>query len=86
MNTHNQDYILERTSKEYKRLRVQAKLWEATTVHVLQQAGLRTGLRCLDLGCGPGEVMRLMGETVGPTGQITGIGEKLNKESFCQGY
>ena len=30
-------------------------------------------MNCLDVGCGPGEVMRLMGETVGQAGQVTGI-------------
>ena len=30
-------------------------------------------MRCLDAGCGPGEVMRLMGRTVGPEGHVTGL-------------
>src|ERR1700687_1609386 len=29
-------------------------------------------MSCLDLGCGPGEVMRLMAQRVGPTGRIVG--------------
>lgn len=73
MRSYNEEYILERTSKEYQRLRIQAKLWETTTAQVLQQAGLEAGMRCLDLGCGPGEVMRMMGEVVGPAGQVTGV-------------
>ncbi len=66
-------YPLGRTSPEYQRLRLQAKMWEPTTRRVLQEIGLRAGMRCLDVGCGPGEVMRLMGELVGPSGQVTGI-------------
>ena len=73
MNTQIEEYILHRTSEEYQRLRLQAKLWEATTQRVLQQAGLQVGMRCLDVGCGPGEVMRLMGETVGAAGHVTGV-------------
>ncbi|MEM7127839.1 MAG: methyltransferase domain-containing protein [Chloroflexota bacterium] len=73
MNKHNEEYVLSRTSQEYQRLRVQAKLWEPMTARVLQQAGLAPGMSCLDLGCGPGEVMRLMGETVGPMGHVTGV-------------
>src|SRR5512143_2557560 len=66
-------YPLGRTSPEYQRLRLQAKMWEPTTQRVLQEIGLRAGMRCLDVGCGPGEVMRQMGEIVGPSGQVTGI-------------
>ena len=73
MSTNIEDYIMGRTSEEYQRLRLQAKLWEATTQRVLQQAGLGEGMRCLDIGCGPGEVMRLIGETVGLTGHVTGV-------------
>jgi ubiquinone/menaquinone biosynthesis C-methylase UbiE len=69
--SHN--YILGRSSEEYQRLREQARIWEAATMRVLQQAGLREGMSCLDLGCGPGEVMRLMSEMVGTSGQVTGI-------------
>ncbi len=30
-------------------------------------------MNCLDVGCGPGEAMRLMGETVGGLGHVTGL-------------
>lgn len=66
-------YVMGRTSEEHQRLRAQARMWEPATRKVLEQAGLRPGMRCLDLGCGPGEVMRLMGEIVGPTGSVTGV-------------
>ena len=67
------DYIMGRTSAEYQRLRAQAKVWEEGTRRVLIKAGLRPGLSCLDIGCGPGEVMRLMSEMVGPAGSVTGV-------------
>ena len=73
MTTKIDDYIMGRTSEEYQRLRAQAKLWDFATQRVLRDAGLRPNMRCLDIGCGPGEVMRLMGETVGLTGHVTGI-------------
>ena len=68
-----EEYIMGRTSKEYQRLRIQAKDWEEDTRRVLLKAGLSAGMSCLDIGCGPGEAMRLMGEIVGPEGSITGI-------------
>jgi SAM-dependent methyltransferase len=66
-------YVLERTEAEYQRLRAQARFWEPTTRRVLESAGLAPGMRCLDAGCGPGEVMRLMGRIVGPEGDVTGL-------------
>lgn len=67
------DYVMGRTSEEYQRLRRQAQAWEGVTRRVLQQNNLQAGMSCLDVGCGPGEVMRLMGEIVGPNGQVTGV-------------
>src|SRR5262245_3869437 len=42
-------------------------------MRIFQQIGLREGMQCLDIGCGPGEVARLMGELVGTTGHVTGV-------------
>jgi len=73
MGTPTDDYILGRTSAEYQRLHTQAKVWEKATKRVLLKAGLHAGMSCLDIGCGPGEVMRLMGEIVGSEGSVTGV-------------
>ena len=73
MGIRSDDYIMGRTSAEYQRLRAQAKLWEEATKRVLLKAGVHAGMSCLDVGCGPGEVMRLMGEIVGPEGSVTGV-------------
>jgi ubiquinone/menaquinone biosynthesis C-methylase UbiE len=66
-------YVLSRTSDEYRRLRLQASIWETATARLLDQVGVAPGMRCLDVGCGPGEVMRLLAERVGPAGSVTGI-------------
>ena len=73
VGTPSHDYIMGKTSAEYQRLRAQAKLWEEATKRVLLKAGVHAGMSCLDIGCGPGEVMRLMGEIVGPEGSVTGV-------------
>lgn len=67
------DYVLERTSAEYQRLRRQSQIWEEATERALRKAGLSSGMHCLDAGCGPGEVMRLMREKVGSLGHVTGV-------------
>jgi len=66
-------YVMERSPEEYERLRDQACMWEPETARLLDRAGLARGERCLDVGCGPGETMRLMAERVGLGGAVTGI-------------
>jgi ubiquinone/menaquinone biosynthesis C-methylase UbiE len=76
-------YVMGRTSDEYERLRRQAALLEPATRSVLDRIGLGNGMSCLDVGCGPGEVMRLMAERVGPSGRVVGVDvdHKLGQES-----
>src|SRR4051812_13745924 len=67
------DYDLGREPREHERLREQARMWEPSTVGLLDRIGLGAGARCLDVGCGPGETMRLLAERVGPTGRVVGL-------------
>ena len=67
------DYVLGHSAEEYERLRRQAQALEPATKRIFQSIGLRGGSSCLDIGCGPGEVIRLMGEIVGPSGRVTGL-------------
>ena len=46
---------------------------EEATRQTLTRAGISTGQRCLDVGCGTGSVMRIMGEMVGPVGLVLGL-------------
>ncbi len=62
-----------RTSKAYQGLGQQARLWEKAAAAISAEAGLQEGMSCLDIGCGPGEVMWLMGERVGKGGKVTGF-------------
>ncbi len=78
------DYIMGRTSEEYQRLHGQAQIWEVDTKRVLQQVSLKGGMTCLDVGCGPGDVIRQIGEIVGPSGHVTGLDTdgKLGREAL----
>lgn len=67
------EYTLGYSAEECERLRLQAKIIEPGTRRLLHAIGLRPGWRCLDIGCGPGETMRLMGEIAGPSGEVTGL-------------
>jgi SAM-dependent methyltransferase len=66
-------YVHARNGGEYQRLRDQAMMWQRATEEVLDRIGLAPGMSCLDVGSGPGAVMRLMADRVGPQGRVTGI-------------
>ena len=66
-------YVHARDANEYQRLRDQALMWQSATEQVLDRVGLKAGMSCLDVGSGPGAVMRLMADRVGPAGRVTGI-------------
>jgi cyclopropane fatty-acyl-phospholipid synthase-like methyltransferase len=66
-------YIHARDADEYQRLRDQARMWQAATEAVLDKVGLGPGMTALDVGSGPGAVMRLMANRVGPKGRVTGV-------------
>jgi SAM-dependent methyltransferase len=66
-------YVHARDVNEYQRLRDQASMWRRTTEEVLDRVGLKPGMSCLDVGAGPGAVMRLLGDRVGPQGRVAGI-------------
>jgi SAM-dependent methyltransferase len=44
-----------------------------TTERLLQRAGVRLGMRCLDFGCGGDDVSVELARLVGPTGRVTGV-------------
>src|SRR3954469_10559680 len=73
MSESEAPYTMGRTQAEYERLRSQARIWEASTRRLLQQAGLPGGMNVLDVGSGPGEIVRLMAEIVGAEGAATGM-------------
>src|SRR5215467_2215807 len=72
-NNQTANYVMGKTREEYQRLRQQAQVLERFTVSVLDRIGLSQGAHCLDVGCGPGEVMRVMAERVGKTGRVVGL-------------
>jgi SAM-dependent methyltransferase len=72
-NQTGQQYVLGNQAEELQRLDRQAVAIEKPTRLLLQQAGLRPGMRVLDLGTGLGHVARLAGEFVAPGGSVVGI-------------
>jgi SAM-dependent methyltransferase len=65
-------YALGHSQKELERLSRQAEVFAPFTRHLLREAGIRPGMRVLDVGCGSGDVAFLAAELVGPEGEVVG--------------
>ena len=66
-------YVLGHADIEVQRLLLQGRLYDDYTEHALRLAGLRPGMRVLDVGCGPGDVSFVAAGLVGPTGSVLGV-------------
>lgn len=66
-------YPIERRAGEIERLRIQAAALAGDAEVMLGRIGIGAGWRCLDLGCGPGGILELLGKRVGPTGRVLGL-------------
>jgi 2-polyprenyl-3-methyl-5-hydroxy-6-metoxy-1,4-benzoquinol methylase len=66
-------YVLGHADAEVQRLLLQGRLYDHYTEHALWLAGLRPGMRVLDIGSGPGDVSFVAARLVGPTGTVLGV-------------
>jgi ubiquinone/menaquinone biosynthesis C-methylase UbiE len=66
-------YILGHAEAEMRRLMLQAELLKPITERLLREAGIKPGMRILDLGSGAGDVAMLAATLVGPSGAVVGI-------------
>jgi SAM-dependent methyltransferase len=66
-------YFFGSSEDEERRLQTQGRLFNTWTHHVLQTAGIRGGMKVLDVGSGAGDVALLLAEIVGPTGMVVGV-------------
>jgi SAM-dependent methyltransferase len=66
-------YALGHSAQELDRLSHQAKMFEPFTRQLFEEAGIRPGMRVLDVGCGSGDVAMLAAEVVGEHGQVVGV-------------
>ena len=66
-------YLLGRGPGEEERLKRQIADLAPVSDAQLVKIGIRPGERVVDLGCGPGGVLHLLGKHVGPSGWVLGI-------------
>ena len=57
---------------ELNRLSRQAEAFKPFARQLFQEAGITSGMRVLDVGCGSGDVAFLAAELVGPSGEVIG--------------
>ena len=67
------NYVLQGGDQGAARLRVLGRVMWPTTKQLLKRAGLKRGMRCLDVGCGSGEVSLRMARLVGSEGEVVGV-------------
>jgi len=66
-------YVMGRTSAETERLQLQAHILAPHSAYLFRLAGITSGMRVLDVGCGAGDVSMLLAELVGPDGAVIGV-------------
>ena len=71
--TSERAYFLGHSDAEVERLSFQSAFYRDTTEAALRRAGLASGMRVLDVGCGGGDVSLIAAQLVGPSGFVLGI-------------
>jgi SAM-dependent methyltransferase len=67
------NYLLGHTPQAIQRLLRLGQIYQPFTRRVFAEAGITTGMKVLDVGCGPGEVCLIAADLVGETGRVLGI-------------
>ena len=80
-NADHPEYVLGHSTGELDRLIEQAAFYGDLTEHTLRRAGVTSGMRILDLGCGAGDVSFLAASLVGPSGSVVGV--DLNADAIA---
>jgi 2-polyprenyl-3-methyl-5-hydroxy-6-metoxy-1,4-benzoquinol methylase len=73
MTVKTSDYVLGHNDREQRRLIEQAGFLAPFTEAFLRSAGITSGMRVLDVGCGMGDVTMLAAQMVGPAGRVVSL-------------
>ena len=89
MATRQSSYALGHSEHELERLSRQAEVFAPFTRQLFEQAGISSGMRILDVGCGAGDEAFLAAELVGPNGEVVGADHSATRSrmggSPCSG-
>ena len=70
---HSVSYPLGGTQTELGRLLTQAEAYEPQANWLLDQIGVQSGWRAVDIGCGPIGILNLLSQRTGPQGSVVGL-------------
>jgi ubiquinone/menaquinone biosynthesis C-methylase UbiE len=73
-------YLLAQGPNEIRRLQSWGRVWEPEAETMLDRIGVQPGWRCLDLGCGPMGILRLLSRHVGDAGKV--VAADINPEQL----
>ena len=71
--TNAQQYVIRGGIEGRERLRILSRVMHEASHSLLDRLELREGMRCLDAGCGGGDMTTELARRVGPTGKAIGI-------------
>jgi SAM-dependent methyltransferase len=66
-------YIIRGGVAGRERLRVLSRVMGPMTARLLERSGVEPGARCLDVGCGGGDVTLMLARLAGPDGEVVGV-------------
>jgi ubiquinone/menaquinone biosynthesis C-methylase UbiE len=79
-------YLLGRGEAEEARLKRLIAHLAPDSDTQFEKVGIRPGERVVDIGCGPGGVLHLLGKRVGPTGSVLGIDRSAHFVSLARRF
>src|SRR4029079_5720552 len=83
MDEHH--YLIRGGLEGRERLRGLGRVMRPTTLPLLERAGVTAGMRCLDVGCGGGDVTFDLASLVGLTGSAVGVDLDATKVELARG-
>lgn len=81
--TH-EHYPFQSSDDERQRLAAQAELVAPLTRRLFERAGMGSGMRVLDIGCGAGDVTFLAAQLVGQEGVVIGVDRDPAQAAFAE--